>query len=257
MIMKLLILLVLVSACGKLPLPSIRLKSSKTHQDVSPIFNSDKLVIKVYYEAGAEPYVDAIGPIKSWDLLEKNLEAMFQGKPNRPTIIVPKTLEEMTKIENSNKTLWTVDDVINLAKTTEAAAPVGTSVFRLYFINGVYKEESATIGFHINKTNIMAIYKDVIKSTPASTPFVPRYVEQATIIHEMGHAMGLVNNGVTMVTPHQDTEHGAHCSNPECVMYYSNEGATSMMNFAQNAIKKLSTVMFDQQCLDDAQNFKK
>ncbi|MBA2563113.1 MAG: hypothetical protein H0V14_09415, partial [Chitinophagaceae bacterium] len=43
--------------------------------------------------------------------------------------------------------------------------------------------------------------------------------------HEFGHLMGLVDQGSPMQTPHRDFTNGAHCINPECLMYYNIETA--------------------------------
>lgn len=243
-------------ACGKLP--EFRFRSSEVKQNVTSIYSSSRLVIKVFYETGAEPYTDKIAVIKSWELLQKNLEALFDGKKVRPQIIVPKELSEMTKLENFNKVTWSNEDIASLATTTKSLIPDETTTFHIYFLKGFSSTSHSTIGMHLNGTKTIAIFKDVIRASATSIdPIVPKYVEQATLVHEMGHALGLVNNGIPMVSSHQDSAHGSHCSNPDCVMYHSNEGSTSMMSFAVQAMNKLSIVMFDQQCLIDAQNFQK
>ncbi len=71
---------------------------------------------------------------------------------------------------------------------------------------------------------VIAMFKDVIASTNSLTnPNTSRYVEQSTIVHEVAHAIGLVNNGISLTSAHQDSPHGAHCTNDRCVMYYTNE----------------------------------
>ncbi len=251
-----LMFLLVSAACGKIP--QFRIKSSLEPQNVSAIYGSARLNVNIFYEPGAEPYTDQIAIFKSFDLLHKNIDVLFEGKSNRPLVKVPRELSEMTKLQTFAKSTWTAEEVIELSKGDTASTSGETTNFSIYFLNGVFKENPSTIGLHISGTKIMAIFKDVIKSTTTeSNPLVPKYVEQATLVHEMGHALGLVNNGVPMFTPHQDTAHGAHCDKPDCVMYYSNEGATSMIKFVLNAKDKLSLIMFDQQCLNDAQNFKK
>lgn len=251
-----LLLLVIVAACGKMP--QFRLKSSLEPQSVSAIYGSATLNIKVFYEPGAEPYTDQVLTFKTFDLFHKNIDALFEGKTNRPMILVPRELSEMTKLSVQSKTTWTVEEVLALSESNPVPPGVDASNFSIFFLNGRSKDNSSAIGFHISKTNVIAIFKDVVKSTTtAANPLVPKYVEQATLVHEMGHALGLVDNGVPMYTPHKDTSHGAHCSNPDCVMYYSNEGTASMLNFATQKVAKLSFIMFDQQCLNDAQNYKK
>jgi len=132
-----------------------------------------------------------------------------------------------------------------------------STTFEVYFLNGYAAEGAGIIGFHINGTKIIAIFKDVVRSTGNNEPLqaVPKYVEQSTLVHEMGHALGLVNNGVPMLENHQDKEHGAHCSASKCVMFWANEGTSSLINFAREAALNMSIVMFDDKCLKDARSF--
>lgn len=244
------ILLFTLVACGK----TSERKSSEVKQNVSAIYSSQEVHVVVYYEEGAEPYTDRLPGVELWNLLKTNLEALFLGK----TVIVkvPVSLSEMTKLMPQSKSSWSANDVIDLSRNYPVTTTDGVTKFQIFFLKGYADGNSQVIGFHISNTRVMAIFKDVIKNS-SSGPFqiVPKYVEQATLIHEMGHALGLVNNGLPLTSSHQDEAHGAHCNNPDCVMYYSNEGASSMINFATKASQKGSTVMFDKQCLDDAQNY--
>jgi hypothetical protein len=42
--------------------------------------------------------------------------------------------------------------------------------------------------------------------------------------HEIGHVIGLVDNGVPIQSAHRDAEHGAHDVSDACVMYWAYEG---------------------------------
>ena len=44
--------------------------------------------------------------------------------------------------------------------------------------------------------------------------------EKSILVHELGHAFGLVENPLAMVRDHRDREHGRHCTNKKCVMYW-------------------------------------
>lgn len=46
-------------------------------------------------------------------------------------------------------------------------------------------------------------------------------VEETILIHEVGHLLGLVDNGIEMVTDHRDEDNGAHDSNEDCIMYWA------------------------------------
>jgi predicted Zn-dependent protease len=248
-------LILLISACGKIGGTK---KSSSENQNVSPIYSSGHLNIKVYYEEGAEPYTDNVGALQMslWDVFEMNIAALFSG---RSTILsVPKELSQMVKLQGYKKSTWSVEEVMKMASDYPVSSAKDVTTFQIFFVNGYASESSSIIGFHISNTKVMVIFKSVIKSSAvASGDVVPKYLEQATVIHEMGHALGLVNNGLPMKSSHQDSEHGAHCSNENCVMYYSNEGAGSLKKFIENVIASKKLIMFDQQCQNDAINYQK
>jgi hypothetical protein len=250
----LLLTILSIFSCGK----TTKQKSSMVVQDVSAIYRANLLKVHVFYETGAEPYTDGALPgVQIWNLLERNLEALFQGRSKPPLISVPKTLAEMTLLSSAPRTKWSVENVLSLSKSLSVAAPSGTKAFKILFLNGRAAEGAGVIGFHIDGTTVMAIFKDVIKEN--GNAFVRRFVEQATLIHEMAHALGLVNNGVPMRSEHQDKAHGAHCKNQDCVMYWSNEGASDLQSFYQKILLSggdpESLVMFDAQCLEDTRRY--
>jgi hypothetical protein len=82
------------------------------------------------------------------------------------------------------------------------------------------------------------------------------FIEQATLVHEFGHAMGLVNNGVPLTSSHQDTQKGHHCINTNCVMYWQNEGVSDLKEFVQSYMTTGSLVMFGPECLKDASSYR-
>lgn len=52
-----------------------------------------------------------------------------------------------------------------------------------------------------------------------------RRAEVGLLGHEIGHVLGLVNNGVEMVSDHEDPEHPNHTLDPECLMHWSYESS--------------------------------
>ncbi|MBA2403917.1 MAG: hypothetical protein H0V66_04030 [Bdellovibrionales bacterium] len=244
------ILFLVLIGCGK-----VVQKSSTKKQNVSAYFKSQEITVKVYYEVGAEPYISDSPLFQYWTILEQNLKALFVGRSIQPTVTVPKTLSAMTSIPDSGDISWTLDEVVKLAERVGTSSNATT--FEVYFLNGHAAQSPGIIGFHISNTKIIALFKDVIRSTGNGDPLatVPKYVEQATLVHELGHALGLVNNGIPMMDNHHDKENGAHCTNTKCVMYWANEGAASLMAFAQEAATNGTIVMYDDKCLKDARSF--
>jgi predicted Zn-dependent protease len=251
--MKILILILVLglASCGR----ETKKKSSEVRQDVSAIYAASTVKVQVFYEPGAEPYTDGPLNLKYWSILEQNLEALFQGSSPSKTIKVPKALSEMSAMSAFNKTSWKIEDVLEMSKGVPTAGSSDAATFSVFFVKGSYSENPKVIGFHITNTKLMVVFKDVIKSVPDQTSFGSKYLEQATIIHELGHALGLVNNGLPMKSAHHDSEHGAHCDNPKCVMYYTNEGTSNMLAFLAQVLQSSSTVMFDANCLQDSQSY--
>ena len=235
----------------------------------------ETLEVQVVYESGATPYYATFTNPKTgnsqyvWDIFNDNLQEMFKNRSQSITTSVPKELSSMTEISSQSKSTWTTSDITNLGKTYRTEKSTSTKgVFLVAFVNGYYSSDGSTqdtsvIGVSVSGTPYIAIFKDVITSISYSNPIEEAtvgeatriYVEQATLVHEMGHALGLVNNGVTMVTSHQDTSNGKHCSNTACVMYYANSGTSALVSYIKSFLDSGSTVMFKTYCLEDTQSY--
>lgn len=243
-----LILLSMTISCGKFRI------FKRSTQEKQTLKIEGTLQVNVYYEPGAEPYTDAtvtgLPLLKVWTVLDKNLKAMFPGK----NVIVPMNLVEMSPISAKNKSTWTTQEIFDLGNSVGSVSAGDTTVLNVFFLNGRAQESANIIGLHISNTQTMAIFKEVVESSGSG--LVQKYVEQATLVHEIGHAVGLVNNGIAMVANHEDTAHARHCLNPKCVMYYQNEGATALANFLQDRVSNPDLVMLDDACLKDVTTHK-
>ena len=230
--------------------------------------SSTKLVVEVAYESGQEPYADgntltiAGETVALWEVLERNLTALFVGRTVIPTITVPKQLAAMKELPVQSKASWTPEDILKLAEQHRSGrSSTSETYFFVVFLAGVFNDGTAdrptTVGVSLGGTTVVAIFKDVVRQTGTSAlGYVPRYVEQATLVHEIGHALGLVDNGLPMKVAHKDADgHGAHCNNPDCVMYWLNEGRSDLIQFAIRMSVLGNVVMYDQKCLDDARRF--
>lgn len=262
----LVLIVALGSACSKKTKtpPGFTPNPAETSQNYFK--SASQLTIQVAYETGAEPYTDNVpllGGLSLWWILEENLTSLFLGRANAPVITVPKTLPEFTELPAQGKSSWTLTDIMNLAKAhrTEISS-TNHSYFWIVFLNGNFNDganvQSGTIGLSIQGTTVLAIFKDVVKSTGnGEAAVVPKYVEQSTLVHEMGHALGLVNKGLPMIDPHEDSNHPGHCNDPDCVMYWLNEGTSDMVAFVRAMIQAASPspVMYGAKCLKDSREF--
>ncbi len=219
---------------------------------------STEVGLVVAYEDGAEPYTGGIGPtdIDTWGLYDANISAMFSGTGIATPF--PDSLDEMTTMGAIDDDNYTAERILELADAHLPAEGVdGVVTYRALWLDGYLEvdgeAQTSILGVSISGTDVIAMFKPVIASTSELEP-IAAFSEQAVILHEVGHALGLVNNGVEMVADHQDTENGHHCTNDRCVMYYANEGAEDLAEFVQQYAATGDEVIFDDSCMDDVQS---
>ncbi len=217
------------------------------------------ITVHVVYEPDAEPFIGTFSDGgQYWSVLENNVNAIFLGRIIEPEIYVPKDLAGMEQISDQGQTSWTTAQVFDLAKRTWDTPQTSTSAeFYVLFLNGYFNDQGVTnkqvIGISIVGTPVIAVFKDAIRGS-GYTSFFYTVMEQTTLVHEFGHAVGLVNSGLPMVLDHEDTEHINHCTNEDCVMYWENDG-TSLNLFIHKIINSPSDVLFGPECLNDVSSF--
>jgi hypothetical protein len=170
-------------------------------------------------------------------------------------LTIPIALADMQNVGAIADEELTIADIGMLATAhRDQHDSADTKTYWVLFASGHFADENGpnmqVLGISIGSTIVM--FKDVIRSTgQLGNPNTVRYVEQSTMIHELAHSIGLVDNGVPMVADHRDTEHGAHCTNPDCVEFWLNEGASEARDFALRRLLTKSSLLFDAACLAD------
>lgn len=216
-----------------------------------------EVVVEVDYQRGAEPYTGASLAVgDTWDLFVRNAQALFAAAPR--ALVVPTRLDGMEALSDVPAGDYSVEAILAIAARhrAERDSPERRT-FYVVFLDGYFLQDGApqheVLGVSIGATGVIAMFKPVIRaSAPGDGTALHRFVEQATLVHEFGHAAGLVHNGLALTSVHQDPEHGAHCSNPDCVMYWLNEGARDMVDYVSRRVASGREVLFDDACLDDA-----
>lgn len=215
----------------------------------------DTIGIEVDYMAGAEPYTgDVLNFGELWELFRTNAERLFEGRGK--TFIVPGALSDIEQIEVSGDA-FSGADILAIAEAHRDSLSAGsTATFYFVWLDGRYEKDGevqdGVLGVSIGGSGVVAMFKPVIESTGAGPGLnVEKFVEQATLIHEFGHAVGLVDNGVEPSSDHHDEAHGAHCSNADCVMYWQIEGTAGAIDFATQFALSSDAILFGQECLDD------
>jgi hypothetical protein len=244
-----------------------RLYNNSNYDNLNTYYTTMKnLEVQVVYQSGAEPFAGVYTNPKTltsqsiWKLFMDNINYIFTYRGQNIKYTIPTELSSMQSINEANRSSWTITDLEVLAnKYRTQPSSIDTGRFFVAFLNGYFNDNGTInqniIGLNVSRTPYIFIFKQVITSSSAinSTKI---FMEQSTLIHEMGHALGLVNNGVPLTTSHQDISNGKHCTNTLCVMYYANGGINGLISFLQSYLTSSSNIIIGKDCLDDIKNYK-
>ena len=193
-----------------------------------------EVIVEIDYATGAAPYTGA----NLWDMFGVNAQRMFEAGVEK-TITYPDALDQMEELTDIDGDSFDAQAIFDIAlEHRDQLSDGATATFYVVWLDGFYEDESGVrenvLGITLGSTGVIGIFKPVIEAIPGGL-LMPeaarRAAEQATLIHEFGHAAGLVNVGVPLTSDHHDEEHGAHCSNTDCIMYYANEVGSGIGDF--------------------------
>lgn len=216
-----------------------------------------RIVVEVDYGVGATPYVGATQGIADlWGILRSNVTRLFAGSGK--SITVPTTLAQMQAIPVSAQE-FTAGDLLALSRRyRNVAATADTASFHVMILNGIFRDDNGQrradlLGGQLDGTGVIVIFRPVVASTASpARPYAPAVVEQMALVHEFGHAVGMVANGVEAVSGGQDPVYHHHCASTRCVMNAYNEGATAALAFVTRYATTGDAVLFGAECLADA-----
>lgn len=214
---------------GITQLPSINSDNNKivgaSAKDLlsSNIYTSVKMEIQ--YMPGFAPDDAAIN----------NLTSFFNNIVNKPggiTVV-------QTQIIASGKAVLTINDIATIEKTNRTVYSTGNQL-GVYFLytDGAYSEGNV-LGVAYRNTSMCIIGKTIHDNSGAVGQVSRTKLETVVLQHEMGHILGLVDLGSTMLTSHKDTPHGNHCVNTNCLMYYASETTDALGFLLTGAIPTL------------------
>jgi len=262
--------LVALSGCSNVPAPSVL---AITRPEVT------KLYIEVDYENGAKPYVNLSDVGADLELVQENLDVLFAASGKQ--VIAETDVDDMENIGEIEGETFTSTQLLEISNRHRTFVEDVTSTsIHIMFIDGFFRDEKkdvevqeGVVGVTIGDGGTIAIFKPVIaqmdRSQSETGTLLQRYVEQSTILHEFGHAVGLVENGIPAINDHHDDceecdeeeakERSGHCENPNCVMYYQNSGGLGFENFRfqvrffQGDDASQRFLLFDDDCQLDLQ----
>ncbi|HUC83367.1 MAG TPA: hypothetical protein VMR70_20820 [Flavisolibacter sp.] len=165
-----------------------------------------KLTVEIQYMPGNEPKKGAVREI------EKFLE-QYLNKPEGIDVTV-------TEIEAAKDSVLSVNDIIGLENRYRTKYTRDKEIALYVLItNGKSWSENA-LGFAYRNTSVVLFGKHIADHSDKFKKPSRSDLQSRVMQHEFGHLLGLVNTGAEPQSDHQDHEHGKHCKNKWCLMYY-------------------------------------
>jgi len=195
------------------------------------------LLVEIDYPTGYEPNADALAAFK---------EALTQVSGRDAAHIL---FAQDPSIPAETNRAYSYNDIQALENAHRDKHSGGdTAALYIVYVAGSSEKDTSdgkVLGAAYHGTSIV-IFKGNIKANTGggglSTKPQEQYVERAVLIHEFGHAAGLVNLGAPMVRDHEDRMDDpagrGHSTNPNSVMYWKVEntaGLASIVNCVTGA----------------------
>lgn len=196
-------------------------------------------VFEIFYVKDYKPTEETVENFKAFVTNRLNKSKGWEIRLEEITVPAKSayTVDDIKKMENNLRTQYNTKDKI--------------AVFGIY-LDAEYAgntENGSVLGIAYQNTSF-AIFENTVKIF-SNKPVAPsRTVLSTTVLnHEFGHLLGLVNNGSTMQTNHQDTAHGKHCDVDNCLMYWTAETGEGLLNTLTGG----TIPVLDAQCIADLQ----
>lgn len=196
------------------------------------------LVIEIVSVTGFAPSGTAVN----------NLKAFLQARLNKSAGITV-TLASIASPGKSTYSLADVQTIEGANRKQKTSGTILTAFF--FFADADYSGNSGSakvLGIAYGSSSMALFEKTVTEfSGGVGEPSVST-LETAVMNHEFGHILGLVNNGTSMISAHQDTANGKHCNDSNCLMYFNVETSDVIGNLLGGSVPGL-----DANCIADLQ----
>lgn len=178
-----------------------------------------RLVIEIDYVGDSRPHPNLEAE------LEEELHEILD-KPGGIDIV----LDEQIGSRGENHR-WGTGELIDLSEDSkDLEIADDTTRIHVLYLDGHSASDGdggLVLGLAWANSSIAIFKKSVLRGcrlggmpSPELQEMLCEKAEKSILVHELGHVFGLVENPLPMLEDHRDREHGRHCTNKECVMYW-------------------------------------
>ena len=215
------------------------------------------LLVEIDRVKGRAPGTQALA---SWqDELEKLRSGGHLQKPAGLRVVQDEELPE-----TSADKVWTFGELDALVQAHRSVPPAaGEVVMHMLYVDGHYEGDSGdsmVLGFAWGGSSVVMLKDNIERGCatgalallPGLKDKVCQLTEASVLLHETGHLLGLVHNGLAMAADHEDKAHLGHDTNDKCIMYWLAERSGVADLIAQRVKGGDEQVSpFDAACLAD------
>lgn len=220
------------------------LAAGESAKDLLTNSDFDKLVLQIAFAEGYAPSELAVEDLLEFISLrtfKSNVEVEYL--PLAPSGKETFSLQEIADLEREHRTVYNNGKTLAIYLFfADAASDTDDPANNTYTLGAVYRNTS------------MVLYASTIQILASKVPAITNAdLEAATLLHEFGHLLGLVNMGATEVNSHADPESENHCGEANCLMKASLQFTTGLAKTMQQRVaKNLSAVPeLGPECLRD------
>lgn len=220
------------------------LRAGESAEDLLTNTNFDAIVIQIAYVSGFAPSELALSDLQEF-LLNRTYKnsIRFEYLPLPATGKDQITLQQIADMEKENRTLYNDGKTLAVYMFfSDAPSDTDEPQNNTYTLGAVYRNTS------------MVLYASTIRFLASKVSGITTAdAEAATLTHEFGHLLGLVNMGVSPVNNHEDPDAKNHCAEDKCLMRASLEFTTGLAKtMLDRKAKNLSAVPdLGPECLND------
>lgn len=158
-------------------------------------------------------------------------DAVEEATGKRVEVLTPRASSRLLADE------WSQADLDPVGRSLLDSAAPGrfedgrSAVIHVLYVEGHYRARDGSDAVGVATSERAVLFDEGgpdLPTLPAETD-TSALMERAILIHEVGHLLGLVDNGVPMARPHADPQSPQHSSNRESVMYYAVDGGRALL----------------------------